>query len=170
MHKVELPLAEKAAKEHVAVTRKTAVEQTRPVSRHKPPVQSLFLEVPETRRQIPPSYSTTVAGTDSCGGPTPGRYGIDGSDMEASTVCWSSQCLRLYSFVDVKHMCSTRIRCNYRAPTMSACCEWAPPEAPSFHARGCLPRSRTFTDNMVCPGCRVEGRTSPGSYATFAPA
>lgn len=127
---MELPLAEKAAKEHVAVTRKTAVEQTRPVSRHKPPVQSLFLEVPETRRQIPSTFSTALAGTESCGGPTPGRYSIDSTDMKASTICSSAQCLQLYSLVDANHEYSTRMRCSYRAPTANTYCVWTPPEAP----------------------------------------
>lgn len=83
---MELPLADKEAQQHIEVTRKTAVEQTRPPSRHKPPAQSLFLEVPETRRQVPPAFSATLAGTESCGGHTPGRHAMDSADVEVTHV------------------------------------------------------------------------------------
>lgn len=82
----ELPIADEEAKHHIEVTRKNAVEQARPSSRHKPPVQSLFLEVPETRRQVPPvlpaSQGAVVVSAESCRGLPPGRLSVDGADVK----------------------------------------------------------------------------------------
>lgn len=83
---VEVPLADEEAKQHIEATRKNAVEQTRPPSRHRPPGQSLFLEVPETRRQVPPVFSpsrgTGTNGTESCGALPSGILSMDAPDVE----------------------------------------------------------------------------------------
>ncbi|CAM9282626.1 unnamed protein product [Ectocarpus fasciculatus] len=85
---VEVPMTDEEAKQLIEATRKTAVEQTRPPSRHKPPEQSLFLEVPETRRQIPPALSPSRRmlphGTESCSALSPGVFSIDVPEVEAS--------------------------------------------------------------------------------------
>lgn len=84
---MELPVADKEAQQHIEVTRKTAIEQTRPPSRHKPPAQSLFLEVPEMRRQVPPMFSATLAGTESCGVLARGRHAaMNSADVEVARV------------------------------------------------------------------------------------
>lgn len=81
-----MPMADEEAKQHIEVTRKNAVEQARPPSRHKPPGKSLFLEVPETRRQVPPAFSPSQgaidAGTESCSGLPSGMLPMDGADVE----------------------------------------------------------------------------------------
>ncbi|CAM9330120.1 unnamed protein product [Ectocarpus sp. 6 AP-2014] len=85
---VEVPMTDEEAKQLIEATRKTAVEQTRPPSRHKPPEQSLFLEVPETRRQIPPALSPSRRmlphGAESCSALSPGVFSIDVPEAEAS--------------------------------------------------------------------------------------
>eukprot|EP00752_Nemacystus_decipiens_P005931 g5356.t2 len=85
--KVEVPMADEEAKQHIEATRKNAVEQTRPPSRHKPPGQSLFLEVRETRRQVPSAFCPSrVAGpgTESCGALPPAILSMEVPDAEAS--------------------------------------------------------------------------------------
>lgn len=78
-------MADDEAKQHIEATRKNAVEQTRPPSRHKPPGQSLFLEVPETRRHVPPVFSpsrgTGTTGTESCSA-LPSGMPMDVPDVE----------------------------------------------------------------------------------------
>lgn len=78
-----MPEADEQAKQHIEATRKNAVEQARPLSRHKPPERSLFLEVPETRRQIPQSFCGS-RGAEPYGDLTPRRSSLDGSDNEVS--------------------------------------------------------------------------------------
>ena len=83
-----MPMADEEAKQHIEATRKNAVEQTRPPSRHKPPGQSLFLEVPETRRQGPSAFcssrATGTTGTESCGALPPAIPSMDVPDAEVS--------------------------------------------------------------------------------------
>lgn len=74
------------AKKKIDVIRKNAVEQARPSSRHKPPGQSLFLEVSETRRQVPPAFSpsqrTVVPGPEPSTGLPAGILSTDGVAVE----------------------------------------------------------------------------------------
>lgn len=81
-------MADQEAKQHIEATRKNAVEQTRPPSRHKPPGQSLFLEVPETRRQVPSAFCSSRAagttGTESCGALPPAIVSMDVPDAEVT--------------------------------------------------------------------------------------
>lgn len=79
-------MADEEAKQHIEATRKKAVEHTRPPSRHKPPGQSLFLEVPETRRQVPSAFCPPRApganATESCGVLPPGIVSMEVPDVE----------------------------------------------------------------------------------------
>lgn len=79
-------MADEEAKQHIEATRKKAVEHTRPPSRHKPPGQSLFLEVPETRRQVSSAFCPPRApganGTDSCGVLPSGVIPMEVPDVE----------------------------------------------------------------------------------------
>ncbi|CAM9396645.1 unnamed protein product, partial [Hapterophycus canaliculatus] len=81
-----IPSPRREAKQLVDATRKDAVEQSRPPSRHKPPGQSLFLDVPETRRQVQPMFSlsrgTLATGADSCDGTT---RSVETTNAEASS-------------------------------------------------------------------------------------
>lgn len=83
------------AKQNIDVIRKNAVEQARPSSRHKPPGQSLFLEVSETRRQVPPVFSpsqgTVAPGPEPFSGLPAGILSMDGVDAE---VCKNITALR----------------------------------------------------------------------------
>lgn len=78
------------AKQNIDVIRKNAVEQARPSSRHKPPGQSLFLEVSETRRQVPPVFSpsqgTVAPGPEPFGGLPAGMLPMDGVDVEVCKI------------------------------------------------------------------------------------
>lgn len=83
---MELPLADEEVKQKIDFIRKNAVEQARPSSRHKPPGQSLFLEVSETRRQVPPTFSpsqrTVAAGPEPFSGVSAGILSMDAVDDE----------------------------------------------------------------------------------------
>ncbi|CAM9112628.1 unnamed protein product [Scytosiphon promiscuus] len=83
---VEAPTTDERAKQLAEATRKNAVEQSRPPSRHKPPGQSLFLEVPEPRRQVQPAFAfprgAPPTGAESCDGTA---HSVDSADVEASS-------------------------------------------------------------------------------------
>lgn len=83
-----MPPADEEAQQHIEATRKNAVEQTRPPSRHKPPGQSLFLEVRETRRQVPSAFCSSRAagttGTESCGALPSAIISMDVPDAEVT--------------------------------------------------------------------------------------
>lgn len=82
-----MPATGEKAKQLVEATRKNAVEQSRPPSRHKPPGQSLFLDVPETRRQVQSAFAfprgTLPTGVESCDGTT---RSVDAADVEVCSV------------------------------------------------------------------------------------
>lgn len=81
-------MADEEAQQHIEATRKNAVEQTRPPSRHKPPGQSLFLEVPETRRQVPSAFCSSraagITSTESCGALSPAILSMEVPNAEVT--------------------------------------------------------------------------------------